>query len=80
LLTEEINDYHKKDSLEQIRKDPHYQDSVARVRNTPSIMSILVTGQSFSRAKSHTSYQIDPLLRSIQFNTVEGWVTQLRVS
>ena len=80
LLTEEINDYHRKDSLEQVRKDPHYQDSVARVRNTPSIMSILVSGQSFSRAKSHTSYQIDPLLRSIQFNTVEGWVTQLRVS
>ena len=80
LLMEEINDYHKKDSLEQVRKDPHYQDSVARIRNRPSIMSILVTGQSFSRAKSHSSLQIDPLLRSVQFNTVEGWVTQLRVS
>ena len=80
LLTEEINDYHKKDSLEQARKDPRYLDSLDRKRNKPSVTSILLTGQSFSRAKSRSTFQVDPLIRSIQFNTVEGWVTNLRVS
>jgi len=80
LLTEEINDYHKKDSLELVRKDPRYLDSLSRKRNKPSVTSILFAGQTFSRAKSRTTFQIDPLIRSIQFNTVEGWVTNLRVS
>ena len=80
LLTEEINDYRKKDSLEQIRNNPHYLDSLDRKRNKPSVTGILFTGQSFSRSKSRSSFQIDPLISSIQFNTVEGWVANLRVS
>jgi len=80
LLTEEINDYHRKDSLELVRKDPRYQDSLDRKRNKPSVMSILFTGQSFSNAKKRSSLQVDPLLTSIQFNTVEGWVTNLHVN
>ncbi len=80
LLTEEINDYRKKDSLEQVRKDPHYKDSIDRIRNKPSVTSILFTGQSFSNARNRSSFEVDPLIRAIQFNTVEGWVAQLRVS
>jgi hypothetical protein len=80
LLTEEINDYRKKDSLELVRKDPHYLDSLDRKHNKPSVISILFTGQTFSKAKKRSALQIDPLLTAVQFNTVEGWVAQLRGS
>ena len=33
LLKEEVLDYRKKDSLEQVRKDPKYMDSLDRKRN-----------------------------------------------
>jgi len=80
LLTEEINDYHKKDSLEQVRKNPRYLDSLDRKGNKPSVIDILFTGQSFGRSRNRSSLHIDPLISSIQFNTVEGWVTNLRMS
>jgi len=80
LLTEEINDYRKKDSLEQLRKSPGYLDSLDRKRNKVSVAGILFTGESFSRSRSRSSFQIDPLISSVQFNTVEGWVTNLRVA
>src|SRR4051812_2985187 len=80
LLMEEVNDYQKKDSLEQVRRDPKYKDSMDRIRNRPTVMGILVSGQSFSNSNKRSSISIDPLISSVQFNTVEGWVTQLRVS
>ena len=80
LLTEEINDYHRKDSLETVRKNPHYMDSIDRKNNKPSVMSILFTGQTISNAKNRSAIHIDPLLTSVQFNTVEGWVGQFRGS
>ena len=51
LVKEEALDYKKKDSLEQVRKDPKYIDSVDRKRNKISPGAILFTGQSISKQK-----------------------------
>ncbi|HYE53214.1 MAG TPA: DUF5686 and carboxypeptidase regulatory-like domain-containing protein [Chitinophagaceae bacterium] len=80
LLQEEIVDYHKKDSLEQVRKDPRYLDSLDRKNNKLTVMNLLVSGQSFSKRKARSSISIDPVIQSIQFNTVEGWVLNMRAS
>jgi hypothetical protein len=80
LLPDEITDYKKKDSLEQVRKDPRYQDSLDRRRNRVTLDNILISGQSFSRSKSRSSVLIDPVIESVQFNTAEGWVLNLRAT
>ncbi|MCW3109447.1 MAG: hypothetical protein JWQ09_3953 [Segetibacter sp.] len=74
LLQEEVKDYKKKDSLEQVRKDPHYLDSLDRKRNKPKIVPLILTGQTFTKEKRKSSVQVGPLLDAINFNTVEGAV------
>lgn len=76
LLTEELKDYKKKDSLEQVRKDPRYLDSLDKKRNKISIVGILLTGQSFSKQKKKESISFDPLIKTLNYNTVEGGVVQ----
>lgn len=72
LQAEEILDYRRKDSLEQARKDPRYLDSLDRLRNKISITALLLTGETISRQKRRTVTSINPLLRTVSFNTVEG--------
>ena len=74
LQAEEIADYHKKDSLERARKDPHYLDSLDRRRNKLNPFGLLLTGQNFSRQKKRETIFINPLLQTIAYNTVEGWL------
>jgi hypothetical protein len=74
LLQEEVTDYKKKDSLELLRNDPHYLDSLDKRRNKFNSVSLLLTGQTFSREKKKTFFHIDPVLDAINFNTVEGAV------
>ena len=80
LQMDEIVDYKKKDSLEQVRKDPRYLDSLDHRRNRVTVMNILLRGQSFSREKKRESYFINPVLRTISYNTVEGLVLNLRAT
>src|SRR5215470_13943331 len=56
LQQDEIADYKKKDSLEQLKKSPKYLDSVDRKNNRPTVMKILVTGYTVSKQKTHSSY------------------------
>ncbi len=74
LLQEEARDYKKKDSLEQVRKDPHYLDSLDKKRNKFRIMGLLLTGQSFSNTKKKEYISYNSLLSSLNYNTVEGGV------
>jgi hypothetical protein len=73
LQVDELADYRKKDSLEKAHKDPHYLDSLDRRRNKFRPMGVVLTGQTFSRAKKHEVYTINPLLATVAYNTVEGW-------
>ncbi len=80
LQTEELKDYAKKDSLEQLRKDPRYLDSLDRVRSRPTIQGVLILGQNIFNEKSRSFLTIYPLLQSVSFNTVEGWLVNARVT
>jgi hypothetical protein len=80
LQVEEQRDYYKKDSLEKLREDPHYLDSIDRIRNKPSVPGILFLGQTISKQKNRSTLTIFPLAQSVSFNTVEGWVINARVN
>ncbi len=77
LLVEEIKDYQKKDSLAQIKSAPAYLDSLDKIRNKFSINNLLLTGKNFSQRKNKTSLSIEPLIRTINYNSVEGAVINL---
>ncbi len=74
LLTEEVRDYKKKDSLEQVRKDPRYLDSLDAKRNKIRLSGILFTGQSYTIRKRKENIRLESLLSTLNYNTVEGGV------
>jgi hypothetical protein len=74
LQEDEWNDYRKRDSLEQARKDPRYLDSLDKERNKVTVMGALLFGQTFSIQKKKVSFTIRPLTEQFSFNTVEGFV------
>jgi hypothetical protein len=74
LMVEEVKDYSKKDSLEQVKKQPAYLDSIDKKRNRFTLGNLLLSGKTFSRQKTKESLSIDPLFTSFDYNTVEGVV------
>lgn len=74
LLEEEVTDYKKKDSLEQVRKDPRYMDSLDRRSNKPSPGSLLLTGYTYSKRKAKLTVSFAPVLDMVSYNTAEGAV------
>ncbi|HMU46985.1 MAG TPA: DUF5686 and carboxypeptidase regulatory-like domain-containing protein [Chitinophagaceae bacterium] len=74
LNEEERNDYQKKDSLEKVRKNPAYLDSISRLRNKVTVMNLVLLGQSFQSERKRTFVRINSLLEQIKFNPAEGWV------
>ena len=68
----EIQDYKVKDSLEIVRRDPHYIDSADKVKNKPKLIPLLLTGQTFVHTKEKLAYYFDPLIYVVNYNTVEG--------
>lgn len=77
LLQEEEVDYKKKDSLEQLRKDPDYLDSLDRKRNKIKTSNILLTGKTLGRERTKENLTISPLLQTLSYNLVEGMATNL---
>jgi hypothetical protein len=76
LVKEEIEDFNKKDSLEKRREDPRYLDSLDKIQNRITGLGILINGPRFINRNKQSSLSFDPLLKSLSFNTVEGWVLQ----
>ncbi len=74
LLTEEVRDYKKKDSLEQVRKDPRYLDSLDAKNNKFRFGSLLFSGQTFRNRKNKETFSFSSLLSTLNYNTVEGGV------
>lgn len=68
----EAKDYVKKDSLEQVRKDPKYLDSIDRKNNKITVGKVLLTGLNFNNEKKKSNIYIAPLINNLSFNTVEG--------
>jgi len=77
LLNAELRDFRKKDSLEQLREDPLYLDSLDRIQNKITPFGAIVNGQTMISRRKKMSYEYDPLLKSVSYNTVEGMALQL---
>ena len=77
LIAEELNDFRRKDSLETLREDPAYLDSLDKRQNKLTAMGFLLNGQTMLRRKDDISVSYDPLLTTLGFNTVEGWLVRL---
>ncbi len=80
LQEDEMLDYRRKDSLELVRKDPRYQDSLDRVRNKVGLMGVVFSGVTFNKEKRRESYRINSLSRSLGYNTAEGIIVNLRAT
>jgi hypothetical protein len=80
LTQEELKDYLKKDSLEKLRSDPAYLDSVDRERNKITAGKVLFTGISVSIQRKKLSYEAPSLAQLAGFNPVEGLVLDAPVT
>ena len=80
LTVEEKRDYIKKDSLEQLRNDPHYLDSLDRINNKFKFSNILFGSKTISNQKKKLTYTIPSLLQGVSFNTVEGLVLDVPIT
>lgn len=80
LMEDEVKDYKRKDSLEVVRKDPRYLDSLDKVRNKLTIANILLTGQTFSNSKKRVSLNIPSLPEQVNFNPAEGLVVNTELT
>lgn len=73
LLLEELTDYVKKDSLEQIRSSNHYKDSVDRKSNRNiSFSQLILSGKTINRSSKDKSIILPSALQTLQYNAVEG--------
>jgi hypothetical protein len=81
LLEKEKKDYFKKDSLEKLRLNPAYLDSLDIVRNKPNWKKILLTGYTYEIQKKKSYFSIDPMLSSLPiiYNSVEGGVANFDI-
>ncbi len=78
LEQEEIKDYKVKDSIYHYQRDSsftkHYRDSLRRMQGKINVMTILQKG--FTRSNynpaNYTTVEWQPLLKQIEYNTVEG--------
>ena len=77
LLSEEVRDFEKKDSLEKRREDPAYLDSLDKIQNKINPIALVFNGQTIINRNEKVNYTYDPLLKSVNYNTVEGLALQL---
>jgi len=80
LLAEEVRDYKKKDSLELVRKDPRYMDSLEKKRNKLTLTGMLLFGQTFTKERKRASVSIPSLIDLLSFNPAEGWVVNTGIT
>ena len=73
LTEEEKTDYQKKAVLAKKRESKPYLDSLDKVNNQFKPGSLLLGGYHHRDRYNHEYYNLDPLLTSIHFNTVEGF-------
>ncbi|WP_158638298.1 DUF5686 and carboxypeptidase regulatory-like domain-containing protein [Panacibacter ginsenosidivorans] len=80
LEPEEVKDYKVKDSIFSYQRDSsftkRYRDSLRRMQGKISLKNVLWNGftRSNYNPKKWTSIQWQPLLKQVQYNTVEGLV------
>ena len=79
LTKEEQLDYHEKDSLAILKESPAYQDSMDHIFNKFS-PAVLITGYNWRDSKSKSMISTNNIFDLLQFNTVENYVIQPRLT
>jgi len=72
LTNAEVSDYHRKDSIQKLKKTKKYLDSVDKKDNKFNFSNLLF-GYSHNDSYNNQSFNISAPLLSLQFNTVQGW-------
>ena len=78
LTLKEVEDYHLKDSLQKVKESKPYLDSIDRKSNRITPVNIVLTGKTINNSYRETSWNFNPLIQMIQYNTVEGLVAYWR--
>ncbi|WP_432708049.1 DUF5686 and carboxypeptidase regulatory-like domain-containing protein [Pedobacter sp.] len=73
LTLEEKRNYTRKDSIEKRKESKYYLDSVERANNNITASKLLLTHYTFNNRYAQRSLKLDPILRSLFYNTVEGF-------
>lgn len=76
LTTEEVNDYLKKDSIQELRKSKPYLDSIDGVKNKLKPLDLLF-GYRYQNSFQKWSLEYEAPLPGIHFNTVQGCYGQI---
>jgi len=72
LTNAEVSDYHRKDSIQKLKKTKKYLDSVDKKDNKFKFSNLLF-GYSYNNSYNNQGFNISAPLLSLQFNTVQGW-------
>ncbi|MEL6809873.1 MAG: DUF5686 and carboxypeptidase regulatory-like domain-containing protein [Bacteroidota bacterium] len=72
LTLEEVNDYTRKDSIQELRKSKKYLDSVDAKNNKLGLLDPLF-GYSYDNTYNKWSLNYSAPLPAVNFNTVQGW-------
>lgn len=78
LSLSEKSDYERKDSIHARIESKSYKDSMDHINNSFSFMDLL-TGYTYRNTFRHTSLSVSSPIPAIQFNTVEGWNSEIRI-
>jgi hypothetical protein len=73
LTDEEKTDYKKKEALAKKRESKPYLDSLDNRNNKFNARKLLLSGYQHSNRYDHEFYNLEPILNSIYFNTVQGY-------
>ncbi|MBT8296376.1 MAG: carboxypeptidase-like regulatory domain-containing protein, partial [Gramella sp.] len=79
LTGEEIADYVRKDSIQEVKSSKKYKDSVDAVRNRFGVTDILF-GYSYRNSWKNRSFSLSAPIAGIGFNTVQGWNTDITLA
>lgn len=78
LTSIEIRDYEVKDSIRLVRESMPYKDSVDQERNKLTLGQTFISGYTHYNSVDENYWTLPPLTGTLQFNTVEGFVTELQ--
>jgi hypothetical protein len=80
LTDEETYDYKRKDSIALRKTTKYYLDSTERESNKFSPVKLLLTGYRLNKRYEKKSIFFDPIIKSVFFNTVEGFALKYGIS
>lgn len=78
LTPDEQRNYNFKDSIVKKHASKLYQDSVEKAHNRFSPLSYVFFGDTIKHRAKKEIITVNPLYDLLQYNTVEGWVTDLK--